>query len=123
MNIVNKLTLKQLLLNKKRTLVTIIGVIISVAMITAVASLGVSFMDMMKRQVISDDGQWHVLLLPMALPGSGMGIKARKRKRQQRGRRFPYSQSYHAPKYRNSKLGRHLPLDAQAGRQPRFAVF
>ena len=61
MNIVNKLTLKQLLLNKKRTLVTLIGVIISVAMITAVASLGVSFMDMMKRQVISDDGQWHVL--------------------------------------------------------------
>ena len=40
MNIVNKLTLRQLLLNKKRTLVTIIGVIISVAMITAVASFG-----------------------------------------------------------------------------------
>ena len=52
MNIVNKLTLRQLLLNKRRTLVTIIGTIISVAMITAVASLGVSFMDMMQRQVI-----------------------------------------------------------------------
>lgn len=61
MNIVNKLTLRQLLLNKRRTLVTIIGTIISVAMITAVASLGVSFMDMMQRQVISDEGEWHVL--------------------------------------------------------------
>lgn len=61
MNIVNKLTLRQLLLNKRRTLVTIIGVIISVAMITAVASLGISFMDMLRRQVISDGGEWHVL--------------------------------------------------------------
>lgn len=61
MNIINKLTLKQLLLNKRRTLVTIIGVIISVAMITAVASLGISFMDMLKRQIISDEGEWHVL--------------------------------------------------------------
>ena len=62
MNIVNNLTLRQLLLNKRRTLVTIIGVIISVAMITAVASLGISFMDMLRRQVISDGGEWHVLM-------------------------------------------------------------
>lgn len=61
MNIINKLTLRQLKLNKKRTLVTIIGVIISVAMITAVATLGVSYMDLMKRQTISNDGEWHVL--------------------------------------------------------------
>ncbi|WP_278277901.1 ABC transporter permease [Anaerovirgula multivorans] len=38
-----------------------IGVIISVAMITAVASLGVSFMDMVRRQTISNEGEWHVL--------------------------------------------------------------
>lgn len=61
MNIINKLTLRQLLLNKRRTLVTIIGVIISVAMITAVASLGISFMDMMRRNSISNEGEWHVL--------------------------------------------------------------
>lgn len=61
MNIVNKLTIRQLRENRKRTLVTIIGVIISVAMITAVAALGVSFMDMMRRQTIADDGEWHVL--------------------------------------------------------------
>ncbi|PKR86331.1 ABC transporter permease [Heyndrickxia camelliae] len=61
MNIVNKLTLRHMRLNKRRTLVTIIGVIISVAMITAVATLFVSFMDLMKRQEIADNGEWHVL--------------------------------------------------------------
>ena len=61
MNIINKLTIRQLKENKKRTAVTIIGVIISVAMITAVATLGISFMDMMRRQTIADDGEWHVL--------------------------------------------------------------
>lgn len=43
MNIVNKLTIRHLKQNKRRTLVTIIGVIISVAMVTAVATLGFSF--------------------------------------------------------------------------------
>lgn len=61
MNIINKLTIRQLKLNKKRTLITIIGVIISVAMITAVATLGISYLDLMKRQVITNDGEWHVL--------------------------------------------------------------
>lgn len=61
MNIVNKLTLRHLKENKRRTLVTIIGVIISVAMLTAVATIGVSFLDLMKRQEIADNGEWHVL--------------------------------------------------------------
>lgn len=43
MNIVNKLTIRHLKQNKRRTLVTMIGVIISVAMVAAVATLGVSF--------------------------------------------------------------------------------
>ncbi|MBP2239582.1 putative ABC transport system permease protein [Cytobacillus eiseniae] len=60
MNIINKLTVRHLKQNKKRTLVTIIGVIISVAMVTAVATLGISFMDLMKRQTIASDGEWHV---------------------------------------------------------------
>jgi ABC-type transport system, involved in lipoprotein release, permease component len=60
MNIINKLTLRQLLLNKKRTLITIIGTIISAAMITAVATLGLSFMDIMQRQSIAQNGEWHV---------------------------------------------------------------
>jgi len=47
--------------NKRRTLVTIIGVIISVAMVTAVTTLGASFLDLLKRQAISMDGEWHVV--------------------------------------------------------------
>ena len=43
MNLINKLTIKNLKLNKKRTIVTIIGIILSVALITAVASMVVSF--------------------------------------------------------------------------------
>ncbi len=61
MNIVNKLTIRHLKQNKRRTLVTIIGVIISVAMLTAVATIGVSFMDLLKRQTIAEGGNWHVL--------------------------------------------------------------
>jgi putative ABC transport system permease protein len=60
MNIINKLTVRHLKENKRRTLVTILGVIISVAMVTAVATLGVSFLDLMKRQTIADSGEWHV---------------------------------------------------------------
>ncbi|WP_186577894.1 ABC transporter permease [Aquibacillus kalidii] len=60
MNIINKLTVRHLKKNKRRTLVTIFGVIISVAMITAVATLGVSFIDIMKRQSIAENGDWHV---------------------------------------------------------------
>ncbi|WP_165998535.1 ABC transporter permease [Bacillus sp. Cs-700] len=60
MNIVNKLTVRHLKENKRRTLVTVIGVIISVAMVTAVATLGVSFMDLLQRQSMATDGEWHV---------------------------------------------------------------
>lgn len=60
MNIMNRLTIRHLKQNRRRTLVTMIGAIISVAMIMAVASLGISFLDMMKRQTIANDGEWHV---------------------------------------------------------------
>jgi putative ABC transport system permease protein len=63
MNIVNKLTLRQLMLNKKRTLVTLIGTIISAAMITAVATLGLSFIDIMIRECIHANGEWHAKFL------------------------------------------------------------
>lgn len=60
MNIIQKVTLRHLKENKRRTLVTIIGVIISVAMITAVATLGVSFLDLIIRDEIAKNGEWHV---------------------------------------------------------------
>jgi putative ABC transport system permease protein len=61
MNIVNRLTIRNMWLNKRRTLVTIVGVIISVAMVTAVTTLGVSFMDLLQRATIARDGEWHIL--------------------------------------------------------------
>jgi len=61
MNIVNKLTLRHLKQNKRRTLVTIIGVIISVSMVMAVTTLGVSFMELFQKQVIASEGEWHVI--------------------------------------------------------------
>lgn len=60
MNIVNKLTVRNLKHNKKRTLVTMFGTIISVAMIVAVATIGVSFMDMLQRTTMQSTGEWHV---------------------------------------------------------------
>lgn len=60
MNIVNKLTLRQLKNNKKRTLVTIIGVIISVAMIMGVITIGTSLAELLTKREIAASGYWHV---------------------------------------------------------------
>src|SRR5690625_4770010 len=60
MNIMQKLTIRQLLKNKRRTLVTIIGVIISVAMITAVATLATSIIKTLQQAHIETHGEWHV---------------------------------------------------------------
>ncbi|MFP7296793.1 FtsX-like permease family protein [Neobacillus niacini] len=60
MNIIQKVTIRHLKENKRRSLVTMIGVIISVAMITAVTTLGYSFLDLLTRQNISSHGEWHV---------------------------------------------------------------
>ena len=47
MNVMSKITLYNLRRNKKRTVVTVIGVILSAAMITAVATLCESFVNTM----------------------------------------------------------------------------
>lgn len=60
MNIICKLTLRHLKLNKKRTLITILGVMISVAMITAVSICIESGIDMLKRDEIDRSGDWHI---------------------------------------------------------------
>ncbi len=60
MNVMRRFTLRSLLYNKKRTVVTIIGVILSVAMITAVATLAASFISLFQRDTIESGGNWHV---------------------------------------------------------------
>ena len=59
MNILNKLTIKNLKLNKKRTIVTIIGIILSVALICAVASMVSSFRESLISFEINRDGNFH----------------------------------------------------------------
>lgn len=60
MNIFNKVTLQSMKKNRTRTIVTIIGVILSAAMITAVAAFGVSLLSYMTEGAIEKYGDWHV---------------------------------------------------------------
>ena len=53
MKIINRLTLRCLQLNKRRTLVTVIGVILSVTMLGAVSIGLTSFTDLMRRHTIT----------------------------------------------------------------------
>jgi putative ABC transport system permease protein len=59
MNIMHEFTLKSLKRNKKRTVVTIIGVVISTAMLTAVTVLVSSLLSMIQRSTIAEGGNWH----------------------------------------------------------------
>lgn len=59
MNIVNKLTLNHLKSNLKRTVVTVLGMIVSVAMITAVCVSVASFFDMMEQRDLQSSGLVH----------------------------------------------------------------
>ena len=69
MNIFYKITARSLSKNKTRTFVTIIGVILSAALITGVATFITSLQNYLLRAVIADRGEWHVALL---LPGSAI---------------------------------------------------
>lgn len=60
MNLLNKLTKKNLVLNKKRTIVTIVGIILSVALITALSSLVISFKSSMLIFEKTRSGDYHV---------------------------------------------------------------
>lgn len=59
MNIFQKYTIKTLIKNKTRTIVTIIGIILSAAMITAVASLITSVQNYLIETAIMNNGNWH----------------------------------------------------------------
>lgn len=62
MNILNKLTIKNLKLNKKRSLGTIIGIILSVALICAVSNMVSSFRKTLIQNAINESGYWHIRL-------------------------------------------------------------
>lgn len=60
MSLLNKLTIKNLKLNKKRTIVTIIGIILSVALITAVSTIYASGVKSLINFEIYEKGNFHV---------------------------------------------------------------
>ena len=67
MGIIKKLTLRNLQLKRKRTIVTIIGIILSGAMIMGVGSIAASFQDFFLRSAIQSDGNYHASLYDVAV--------------------------------------------------------
>ena len=62
MNIVNKLTLRHIKTHKRRSLLTILSIIVSVAMITAVFTSVYSFVTFLKDATLAYDGSWQAQL-------------------------------------------------------------
>lgn len=62
MNILNKLTIKHMTMNKKRTIVTIIGVILSTALMVGIGLLFSSIRDNSVKMTIHEEGAHHVLI-------------------------------------------------------------
>lgn len=63
MNIFNKVAFQSLKKNHTRTIVTIIGVVLSSAMITAVATFGTSLLNYMTEGAMKKYGDWHAAFL------------------------------------------------------------
>ena len=60
MKILNSLTVKNLKLNKKRTIVTIIGISLSIALICAITTFVASFQSAMMEREIKKGGNYHI---------------------------------------------------------------
>lgn len=60
MNIFHKVAMQGLIKNRARTLVTVVGVALSAAMITAVATFGISLLSYMIGGSIKSYGDWHI---------------------------------------------------------------
>jgi len=61
MKILNELTIKNLKLNRKRTIVTIIGIILSTALMVGIGLLFSTFQDYMIEEVKNYSGSYHAL--------------------------------------------------------------
>ena len=67
MNLLNKLTIKNLKLNKRRTIVTIIGIMLSVALINAVATMYFSGMASIIKAQKATSGDYHTVFYNVPL--------------------------------------------------------
>lgn len=62
MKVLNKLAFKNLMLNKKRTISTIIGIILSVSLICAASGLVSSFRETLIQNTINQTGYYHIYI-------------------------------------------------------------
>ena len=60
MEILTKLTKRNLKLNKKRTIGTIIGIVLSVALICALSGMFTSFQETLIQNAINERGNYHI---------------------------------------------------------------
>lgn len=63
MNILSKISIENLKLNKKRTISTIIGIMLSVALICAVCGFGVSAQTTLVENATNEAGYYHIKIL------------------------------------------------------------
>ena len=65
MNIFHKVTLETLKKNRTRTFVTVIGIVLSIAMFTAVTTSISSLRNYLLQVVIEQNGSWHGVIMDM----------------------------------------------------------
>ena len=62
MNVMGRFTLRSMKANRKWTVVTLLGIIISTAMIAAVSTFCTSLMELMRNEAIAETGNWHAMV-------------------------------------------------------------
>lgn len=75
MNIIQKVTLKCMKASRRRTMVTIFGVILSVAMIAAVSTIAQSFQDLMLRNARANFGDFEMEFYDVPVEQAGKLVK------------------------------------------------
>lgn len=62
MNVMKHFALRSMKGNRKWTVVTLIGIILSTAMLSAVSTFCASFTELMRSEAVADNGNWHAMI-------------------------------------------------------------
>ncbi len=62
MNVMGRFTLRSMRANRNWTAVTLVGIIISTAMLAAVSTFCVSVIELMRRETVAESGDWHAMI-------------------------------------------------------------
>ena len=130
MNILSTLTRRSLKLNRKRTIVTIIGIILSAAMICATITIAVSFQDLFVQGAKQSDGNFHATFHDVTMKQSKYITENAYTETAMFSRnlgfaRFDQSTDEHRPyffiKEYDATALRHMPIKLTEGRYPEKA--